>query len=122
MIFKTAKIEQSFNKLDYRVKIILVALDVRRSMLNQPNLCVTSTIRKDGVHATTRAADVGVNGLSSVQRTIEAGWLCHHFPRKGKYRTALLHDVGKGMHIHIQVAGTKDSEYFEAHSTVLERI
>ena len=119
MTFKTSKIERGFAKLDYRVKVILMMLDAHRDYMGEPELCVTSTIRKDGVHATGRAADVGVNGLVKLERVSEANWLNSRFPRKGKYKTALLHDVGRGNHIHLQVAGAKDTEYFEGHSTII---
>ena len=123
MTFKTKTIERGFHKLDYRVRLILIALDVRRTFWRLPEVVVTSTIRKDGVHATTRAADVGVNGMEKLERKAEARWLNWHFPRKGKYKTALLHDVGRGMHVHIQVAGTKDTIYqMWGHLIVLERV
>lgn len=147
MTFKTQKIKRGFAKLDYRVKMILVALDVRRACLGLPILRVTSTMRHEGTHATGRMADAGINGMTVMQIWQEYRWLLAKFPRKGRYKTVLLHDTsgkkeiriktlnnllkyakGKTMprrthlHFHIQVAGTKDTEYFEGHSTMLERL
>ena len=129
MTFKTKKIERGFHKLDYRVKVILVALDVARAMENWPELVVTSTIRADGVHAVGRAADVGVNGLTIKQRREEWEWVNQRFPRRGRYKTAVLHrnknpktrKPQRGQHFHLQVSGLNDTEYFENHKTILEK-
>lgn len=147
MIFKTATIERGFQKLDYRVKVILIALDVRRACLGLPILVVTSTIREKGTHATGRMADGGINGMTIMQIWQEYRWLMAKFPRKGRYKTVLLHDTSSKkeiriktwndllkyagnrtylhqahLHHHLQVSGLKDTEYFEGHSTVLERL
>jgi len=118
MRFKYPRLELELDRVDTRVRNILVALCRRRLALDLPDVTVTSIYREDGVHHEWRAADAGVNGLTEEQAIAERDWINAEYPSMDKYDTCILHIVpgsaDPGLHHHIQVGsnpldGIRDS-------------
>jgi len=68
---------------------------------------ITSFMREKGVHSTGRALDLRSRNLFREQcRNVEV-LLNHEFPRNDRYHTCIWHDVGAGVHFHLQVPATE---------------
>lgn len=107
MRYKYDRLQLELEKVDGRVRNILVAMCRRRLALNLPDVMVTSIYREDGVHHQWRAGDAGVNGLTEEQATAERDWVNETFPSVDKFQTCVLHIVpgskDPALHQHIQV-------------------
>lgn len=63
--------------------------------------------RHSGVHSTGRAVDLRSRHIVRTGcRMIEAR-INHEFPREDGFRTCIWHDVGQGVHLHLQVPATE---------------
>jgi hypothetical protein len=70
--------------------------------------CITSLYRPDdtGVHGTTpcRGVDISVKNISNPQKFVdEANRIWTYDPDRPEKKCFILHDVGFGLHIHMQV-------------------
>lgn len=107
MRFKTElqKTQYYSGNLDSRVIIIAEWLD--NYCINRFNLdiMITSVWRDwgSGVHQDWRAVDVGNNAWNTKENESIRDAVNDKFPRKGIYKTCVLHNVGLGNHFHLQV-------------------
>jgi len=125
---KKERLQKEFEEdIDNRLKIILFALAGYLEYKREEDLIITHLMRTQkeqdaiytsdkvsqeirekyiknpfySVHQFGRGADVGITNIQKAKEIIE--WLNTRFVYDGRYKTAILHDIGLGKHIHIQV-------------------
>lgn len=125
MRFKTNRIEKEWNseQLDFRVRIIALALDwYCRKYVNKRGIILTDILRLDSeqdeiykndpaykikpwrsTHQDWRAIDTGVNAYSEMQRQKMCNFVNKYFNYSGSHSCCVYHNVGRGWHFHLQV-------------------
>lgn len=105
MIFALGIDETQFTSLHPRLQALALFVDFYTQWKFRKEVLVTSMIRKGdpGVHGVGRGIDLRSrdffpNDLNDINEIINRNWTYG----KGK-PTCLIHDVGQGMHIHLQV-------------------
>jgi len=79
-------------------------------------MTITSLWRPDGIHKCFRAADVRTRQLYPLLVEQWENWINSVFQYHGAAgcRTALVHDVGRGSHMHIQVGPMESTPKWES--------
>jgi hypothetical protein len=61
---------------------------------------------KVSVHQLWRGVDMGIRGISDVRLVGIIELINKEYPYgKGKFKTAIVHSIGRGRHLHLQVRG-----------------
>jgi len=76
-------------------------------VINKP-LVMTSLLRQDGVHALGRAVDIRSTDLTEAEVVAFESYMNDKFKAwrgqdKKMHKTCIYHDVGQGVHFHLQV-------------------
>ena len=104
--FKENILREEWIKLDSRVRKITNLMDAIMYLLYGVTVTVTSVYRED-VHSTHhyyRAADIRSREIKEEECVYLSALINVIFPYgKGSHETVIYHDVGEGVHFHIQV-------------------
>jgi hypothetical protein len=115
--YQTERIKTEFDFIDNRLRIILYALssfvyhkfgksiiltDLLRTSLEQLAIYPDKP-NQVSVHQEGRGADVSVKWFTDEECSDILKFLNTAFEYNNLYKTALIHDVGQGNHLHIQV-------------------
>lgn len=118
--FKTEQEKTELQKLDARVRLILLAIAGIAWLGKKYHVIVTDCLRSKeedekfggvGIHPSGRAVDFNFCD-DELHRVFDGEYAARleeivnaHFPYdgRGKYRTLIHHDIGAGMHFHLQV-------------------
>lgn len=125
MRYKTSRIEQEWNsdKLDFRLRIIALALDwYCKKYINKRGIVLTHILRiwdeqKEiyktnprfklnpwhSVHEYWRGIDAGVNAYTEEERQRMCNFINKYFQYFGRHCCCVYHNVGLGWHFHLQV-------------------
>jgi len=116
--FKTPELESQWNEgyrdengnlnqLHPALKVLILAAAYKHFLLTGKPMVITSLYRsgRGSPHNYGRGGDGRIHDIPNPQRNWWEEWLNETFTYHGKLgcKTALIHDVGKGNHIHLQV-------------------
>jgi len=107
MIFTPDVPISQFERLDPRLQALLLWFDRHSALHYGHDITVTSLIRPrttdSGVHEAGRGADVRSHDFSGVELAQLTAFINKSFPYPRGLKTMIVHDTGKGVHIHLQV-------------------